>query len=84
MQEVCTLLLAILVAGDELSPLKAVGLVTCVAGISLHAALKTRRLMMGAGGGGGGPDDGRATELPLLAHSDGEDEEDVLFHQSGR
>ena len=77
----CTLLLAILVAGDELGALKAVGLVTCVAGISLHAALKARKVL--AGGGGGGQDDGRATELPLLAHSDEEDE-DVLFHQLRR
>ncbi|KAF0295137.1 Solute carrier family 35 member C2 [Amphibalanus amphitrite] len=82
-KEVCTLLLAILVAGDELGALKAVGLVTCVAGITLHATLKARRLLTGEGGPGSGDrGDGRVTELPLLAHSDDDEDEDVLFHQS--
>ena len=83
-KEVCTLLLAILVAGDELGLLKAVGLTVCVCGISLHAALKARRLAGGGGTQQGTEVGGRSIELPLLGDCDGEEEEDVLFHQTGR
>lgn len=84
-KEVCTLLLAILVAGDEVSATKAVGLVTCVAGISLHAALKARRLASdGAVDMEDDPPDGGAFELPLLGGSDEDEDEDVLFHQTSR
>ncbi|XP_037077630.1 solute carrier family 35 member C2-like [Pollicipes pollicipes] len=77
-KEVCTLLLAILVNGDELSGLKAVGLVTCVGGIALHAGIKARHLATAR------PVDVRprhlGTELPLLGeHDDDDDDEDVLF-----
>nr|XP_015220302.1 PREDICTED: solute carrier family 35 member C2 [Lepisosteus oculatus]XP_015220303.1 PREDICTED: solute carrier family 35 member C2 [Lepisosteus oculatus]XP_015220304.1 PREDICTED: solute carrier family 35 member C2 [Lepisosteus oculatus] len=77
-KEVCTLLLAAALMGDRMSLVNWLGFAVCLSGISLHVGLKTyyskgkvsqSRLQTSKGGA---PE----LELPLLHHSEGEEEGD--------
>ncbi|XP_006839290.1 PREDICTED: solute carrier family 35 member C2 isoform X1 [Chrysochloris asiatica] len=74
-KEVCTLLLAAHLLGDQISLLNWLGFALCLSGISLHVALKTLHSR-----GNGGPEPlkglGSSPDLELLLRSSQQDEED--------
>nr|AAH64092.1 Slc35c2 protein [Mus musculus] len=74
-QEVCTLLLAAHLLGDQISLLNWLGFALCLSGISLHVALKALHSR-----GDGGPKPlkslGSSADLELLLRSSQQEEED--------
>ena len=88
-KEILSLGLAIVIESTDISPINAVGLVVCMAGITLHVIRKATMTDRKASitnngrslGRGGGAKGGVASSMRLLSDSDS-DSETELFHTS--
>ncbi|XP_008051010.1 solute carrier family 35 member C2 isoform X3 [Carlito syrichta] len=83
-KEVCTLLLAAHLLGDQISLLNWLGFALCLSGISLHVALKA---LHSKGDGGPKPSKGSSPDLELLLRSsqrEDDDNEEEYFVAQGQ